>query len=68
MVMDANAGLREDLRKGLPMEKIMEKWDFLQQQCACFINSDLPGFTSQVKKPQGKPVKSVLLLLLLSSE
>lgn len=31
------------LEAGQPLTVIMEHWDFLQVQCAMYINSDLPG-------------------------
>ncbi len=60
MVIDANTLIRNALAKGSKMELLMEQWDFLQSQCACFINSDLPGLPSQLHQAPGKPVKSVL--------
>ncbi|KAI9845198.1 MAG: hypothetical protein M1838_001838 [Thelocarpon superellum] len=35
--------IREGLRKGQPIQTIMEQWDFLQLQLAMYINSDNPG-------------------------
>lgn len=57
MVIDANSLIRNALQKGSKMDLLMEQWDFLQSQCACFINSDLPGLPSQLHQAPGKPVK-----------
>jgi DNA-directed RNA polymerase III subunit RPC1 len=57
MVIDANSIIRNALEKGAKMDLLMEQWDFLQSQCACFINSDLPGLPSQLHQAPGKPVK-----------
>ena len=35
--------IREGLRKGQPVQTIMEQWDYLQLQLAMYINSDVPG-------------------------
>ena len=42
-IVDANNMLRKQLEDGLPVTNLMETWDYLQNQCAMFINSDLPG-------------------------
>jgi DNA-directed RNA polymerase III subunit RPC1 len=35
--------IREGLKKGQPVQTIMEQWDYLQLQIAMYINSDVPG-------------------------
>lgn len=64
MVIDANSLIRNALEKGSKMDLLMEQWDFLQSQCACFINSDLPGLPSQLHQAPGKPVKCASCLVL----
>ena len=44
------------MEKGLPIVNLMENWDFLQIQCALYINSDLPGLTTNYQMP-GKPMR-----------
>jgi hypothetical protein len=46
------------LEKGLPIVNLMENWDFLQIQCAMYINSDLPGLATMYQMP-GKPMRWV---------
>ena len=48
--------LLQGLEKGLPIVNLMENWDFLQVQCAMYINSDLPGVSSVYNMP-GKPMR-----------
>ena len=55
--MNANNTISNGLQSGIPMDRMMEQWDYLQTQCACFINSDLPGLPSQLHLSPGKPVK-----------
>ena len=56
-VVNANNTISNGLQSGIPMDRMMEQWDYLQTQCACFINSDLPGLPSQLHLSPGKPVK-----------
>lgn len=39
--------IRAGLSRGLPVQTIMEQWDFLQLQIAMYINSDVPGLQQQ---------------------
>jgi DNA-directed RNA polymerase III subunit RPC1 len=39
--------IRAGLARGLPVQTIMEQWDFLQLQIAMYINSDVPGLQQQ---------------------
>jgi len=42
-IIDTNNLVRKALEGGQPANVIVEHWDFLQVQCAMYINSDLPG-------------------------
>jgi DNA-directed RNA polymerase III subunit RPC1 len=42
-----NDEIRDSMTKSWPIQKMMEKWDFLQIQCGLYINSEMPGI------PQG---------------
>ncbi|PSC73949.1 DNA-directed RNA polymerase III subunit rpc1-like isoform X2 [Micractinium conductrix] len=55
-IVEVNNILRQGLEKGLPIVNLMENWDFLQVQCAMYINSDLPGLSSMYNLP-GKPMR-----------
>ncbi|GIL99158.1 hypothetical protein Vretimale_4372 [Volvox reticuliferus] len=55
-IIDVNNVLRQGLEKGLPINNLMENWDFLQVQCAMLINSDLPGLPAQFQMP-GRPLR-----------
>lgn len=44
------------LDKGLAVNNLMENWDFLQLQCALYINSELPGVPQAFQTP-GKPLR-----------
>ena len=54
--------LRQGLEKGLPIVNLEENWDFLQVQCAMYINSDLPGLSAVYQLP-GKPMRWAVLHL-----
>lgn len=56
-MIEVNNTIRSALETGMKTEQINEAWDFLQVQCAMFIDSDLPGVTSQQHVMPGKPVK-----------
>jgi DNA-directed RNA polymerase III subunit RPC1 len=51
-----NNVLRQGLEKGLAITNLMENWDFLQLQCALYINSELPGIPQAFQTP-GKPLR-----------
>lgn len=55
-IVEVNNILRHGMEKGLPISNVAENWDFLQVQCAVYINSDLPGVTSIYQVP-GKPTR-----------
>jgi DNA-directed RNA polymerase III subunit RPC1 len=46
-IIEVNNVLRQGLEKGLAITNLMENWDFLQIQCAMYINSELPGLSLQ---------------------
>eukprot|EP00879_Flechtneria_rotunda_P021361 GHRR01022515.1.p1 GENE.GHRR01022515.1~~GHRR01022515.1.p1 ORF type:complete len:846 (+),score=303.63 GHRR01022515.1:467-3004(+) len=52
-IVDVNNLVRQGLERGLPIQSLMEQWDFLQVQAAMLINSDLPGVTQQ--QQAGRP-------------
>lgn len=54
--MQVNNILRSGLEKGLPVQNLVENWDYLQVQCAMYINSDVPGLPSTFQNP-GKPLR-----------
>ena len=55
-IIEVNNVLRQGLDKGLAITNLMENWDFLQIQCAMYINSELPGLSLQFQGP-GKPLR-----------
>lgn len=44
-IVYTNAIIEDALAKGSPVSMMIEDWDFLQLQCAMYVNSDLPGIT-----------------------
>eukprot|EP00878_Enallax_costatus_P040774 GHUV01047145.1.p1 GENE.GHUV01047145.1~~GHUV01047145.1.p1 ORF type:complete len:265 (+),score=62.79 GHUV01047145.1:109-795(+) len=50
-IIEVNNLLRQALERGMPINSLMETWDFLQVQAAMLINSDLPGVNLQDKAP-----------------
>lgn len=42
-IVFANQQLREALKKGAPVQSVIEHWDYLSLQLAMYINSDVPG-------------------------
>jgi DNA-directed RNA polymerase III subunit RPC1 len=57
--VEVNTILRNGLAGGnLPANHMMENWDFLQIQCATYINSDLPGLNANYQTPY-KPMRWV---------
>ncbi len=55
-IIDSNNNVREALEKGLDAVKLQENWDYLQINCAMYINSDMPGVASQ-SQPNTKPLR-----------
>lgn len=60
-MIEANNTIRNCLEKGSMTGAINEAWDFIQIQCAVFINSDAPGIISPHLVNPGKPIKCAFL-------
>lgn len=56
-IIHTNEIIKEDIQKGIPMDQLMNTWDFLQQLLALYINSEQPGLT-QAKEKSSKPIRS----------
>ena len=55
-IVHINNIIKQAIEKGALITVLMEDWDFLQLQCAMYINSELPGV--QLAAPmQGKPTR-----------
>lgn len=57
-IVYTNAIIRDALEKGAPVHMLMEDWDFLQLQCAMYINSELPGVANALQVT-GKPIRGL---------
>ncbi|QDZ25695.1 DNA-directed RNA polymerase [Chloropicon primus] len=55
-IVEVNNSLRQSIEKGLALTGLMEHWDFLQMQCAMYINSEAPGLPP-VYHPHTKPLR-----------
>ena len=55
-IVEVNNVLRQGVEKGLPINQLMETWDYLQLQCALYINSEIPG-VPQAFQNSGKPLR-----------
>ena len=55
-IVEVNNSLRGSIEKGLALTGLMESWDFLQMQCAMYINSEAPGLPP-VYHPHTKPLR-----------
>ena len=53
-IVEANTALSQQLARGLPRQ-VLEAWEFLQEACARYINSEMSGL-QQIK---GKSVRSI---------
>ncbi|KAK5097176.1 DNA-directed RNA polymerase III subunit C1 (rpo31) [Lithohypha guttulata] len=53
-IVFANQQLREALKKGAPVQSVIEHWDYLSLQLAMYINSDVPGLN---KGEMGKSIR-----------
>jgi len=53
-IVHINNIIKTAMERGAQIQAIMEDWDFLQLQCAMYINSELPGvpLTMQVRPKQ----------------
>lgn len=49
-IVDTNTKLRTFIDSGQSVQLVRDHWDFLQLQCAMYINCDLPGIPQQVSK------------------
>ena len=57
-IIEVNNVLRQGLDKGLAINNLMEHWDFLQIQCAMYINSELPGLSLQYQGPERSALRA----------
>jgi DNA-directed RNA polymerase III subunit RPC1 len=57
-IVYTNSIIRDALEKGSTPSLLMEDWDFLQLQCAMYINSELPGVPLAMQTP-GKPIRGL---------
>jgi DNA-directed RNA polymerase III subunit RPC1 len=57
-IVFTNLIIRDALEKGVPVSTLMEDWDFLQLQCAMYINSELPGVNAALQIT-GKPIRGL---------
>lgn len=48
-IIQINTELRAIIEEGLPTNKLMEHWDYLQLQCAMYVTSDLPGVPNHLQ-------------------
>ncbi|OLQ09979.1 DNA-directed RNA polymerase III subunit rpc1 [Symbiodinium microadriaticum] len=53
-IVEANSALQTQLQRGLPRQ-VLEAWEFLQEACARYVNSEISGLT-QIK---GKSIRSI---------
>jgi hypothetical protein len=58
-VVQVNNVLRQGIDKGLAINNLMENWDFLQLQCALYINSETTGVPQAYQTP-GKPLRGLV--------
>lgn len=58
-IIHQNEFLRKSILTGASIDALMSTWDSLQLLCAYYINSELPGFPSNVA-PSGKPSRSLV--------
>lgn len=56
-IVAANNALRDALKKGAPVQSLMEHWDYLGLQLAMYINSDVPGLA---KAEFGKQIRGLV--------
>lgn len=57
-IVYTNLIIKDALEKGQPVHMVMEDWDFLQLQCAMYINSELPGIANALQIT-GKPIRGL---------
>ncbi|KPI44783.1 DNA-directed RNA polymerase III subunit RPC1 [Cyphellophora attinorum] len=56
-IVQANNALRDALKKGAPVQSLIEHWDYLGLQLAMYINSDVPGLA---KAEFGKQIRGLV--------
>lgn len=54
-IIHMNTLIEGYMKKGSAMNIVMEDWDFLQIQCALYINSETPGMPTSITR--GKPTR-----------
>lgn len=59
LCVQVNNVLRQGIEKGLAINNLMENWDFLQLQCALYINSETTGVPLAYQTP-GKPLRGLV--------
>ncbi len=57
-VVYTNLIIKDAMEKGVPVHMLVEDWDFLQLQCAMYINSELPGVANALQVT-GKPIRGL---------
>ena len=57
-IVYTNAIIKDAMDKGQPVHMLIEDWDFLQLQCAMYINSELPGVANALQVT-GKPIRGL---------
>lgn len=57
-IVYTNFIIKDAIEKGATVQMLMEDWDFLQLQCAMYINSELPGVPLALQSP-GKPIRGL---------
>ncbi|PJF17134.1 DNA-directed RNA polymerase subunit [Paramicrosporidium saccamoebae] len=57
-IVYTNMIIKDAIEKGAPVHMLMEDWDFLQLQCAMYINSELPGIANALQVT-GKPIRGL---------
>jgi DNA-directed RNA polymerase III subunit RPC1 len=54
-IIYTNCLIDDAIRNGNPISSIMEDWEFLQLQCAIYINSEMPGIPMNM---QTRPIRA----------
>lgn len=57
-IVYTNNIIRDALEKGVTVPMLMEDWDYLQLQCALYINSELPGVPLALQT-SSKPIRGL---------
>ena len=56
-IVYTNNIIKDAMEKGVGVSMLMEDWDYLQLQCALYINSELPGLPMAMQT--GKPIRGL---------